>query len=906
MKKKSILFYLLIVTSIIAQDKNEKQNFYNVSKTAKIEDRAAGIHNASNIGLFFENRGKLYPRSITQGPSGEFPINSGKQYIYRINQFVGIPGNVVQARYTDDEEWEAAHGYHNSDTARVAMSDDPNSWNKNLGWPVKDANGNNLILSDQDSYCVFNDSNNTDGIIGIQMAQTGYAFGTKFAKNILFFKFEITNTSNKKIEDLFFGLYNDIDIGDASGGIAEYKDDKLNFIKEKNLIYFYDDGKTTEWQDGKTGFFGVALLKTPEVNGVELGITDMHYSLYDDDLDIDTVQYGILSSSKSLYNSSLSSRFFHLGDNTSLHYDDPATIPAAGLDLVGYLSSGPYTLDVNDTLVFYTAFVAGEDYEELIKYADVANNAVDVNFNLPKPPSRPKLNASEGNFKATLFWNDEAEQSFDEFSGYDFEGYRLYRSKDKGINWELIADFDQINQIGSNTGLQYSFVDSTIINGFEYWYSITAYDQGNASIESLESPIGNTLEAVNTISVTPRSDALGREMVKIDNVVNLKTGNSNYILNASVIDDDNLESNNYKTSFAFISRIENGDLATNVSIIVTDSNATKPYKYSLTFTSPTSFDLRNVTLNTDIRTGYNYPAGGRDINISGEGLKISMRDNSLTEAKYLPEENDVITINFALNVLKNNLDNVINNRPYGLNQTQTTTDGVSIRLDQPNLIKSVSRIGGTDNIEINFSVENPDSVIDQIYLVSIDGNGTLNGNNFVILSVNGTNITADTLFNSDSFSFNGITGTIKFEGLPANNNKFSVETIKPILPNIKDSYKFEIRGSEINNSVIKENISKIRVVPNPYVASSLYEIEYGELRKEPLRQIQFINLPSECTIYIFTVDADLVKTIYHNAANGTEVWDLRSEGGREIASGIYMYVVKTKLTEFKERFAVIK
>jgi hypothetical protein len=88
--------------------------------------------------------------------------------------------------------------------------------------------------------------------------------------------------------------------------------------------------------------------------------------------------------------------------------------------------------------------------------------------------------------------------------------------------------------------------------------------------------------------------------------------------------------------------------------------------------------------------------------------------------------------------------------------------------------------------------------------------------------------------------------------------------------------------------------------------SSIYEPEFGELRREPLRQIQFINLPPECTIYIFTVDADLVKTIYHSSMNGTAVWDLRAEGGREIAAGVYIYLVKTADAEYLERFAVIK
>ena len=129
------VFYIEVITTLIlfasvisAQYKKDIEDRDPLNKILRIQDRAGGTHNASNIGLFFENRGKLYPRNITWGPSGEFPINSAKNYIYRINQYVGIPGNVIQGRFTTNEEWEAVFGYHNSDTARVAMSDDPNSW----------------------------------------------------------------------------------------------------------------------------------------------------------------------------------------------------------------------------------------------------------------------------------------------------------------------------------------------------------------------------------------------------------------------------------------------------------------------------------------------------------------------------------------------------------------------------------------------------------------------------------------------------------------------------------------------------------------------------------------------------------------------------------------------------------
>ncbi|MDP3830991.1 MAG: hypothetical protein Q8Q47_06955, partial [Ignavibacteriaceae bacterium] len=367
-----LLILILTSTSIVfAQSKKEieeKEN-YSFEKIFGIGDRAAGIHNASNIGLFFENRGKLYPRRITQGPSGEFPINSTKHYIYRVNPWVGIPGNVVQGLHTTNEEWEAVGGTHNNELAQVAFSDNPSTWHPINGWPIKDADGNNVIISDQDSYCVYSDSNNSVSVLGLQVAQTGYAFGINLAKNILFYKYEITNHGANDLSNLYFALYCDIDVGNVSGGVPEYLDDKIDFIKDRDLVYFFDDGVSSEWPGGKTGLFGISLLKTPIINGQQLGVTDMHYNLYDDDLDMDSVQYGIMSSAQSLYNSSLGSRFFHIGNNTSLKFDDPATIPASGLDLVATLSSGPYNLNRGDTLVFITAFIGGETKDELLTYS---------------------------------------------------------------------------------------------------------------------------------------------------------------------------------------------------------------------------------------------------------------------------------------------------------------------------------------------------------------------------------------------------------------------------------------------------------------------------------------------------------------------------------------------------------
>lgn len=902
---------LLISQSLKEKDELERMKFEKISG---IEDRAAGTHDASNIGLFFENRGKLYPRRITQGPSGEFPINSTKHYIYRINPYVGILGNVIQGRYTNNEEWEAAFGYNNKDTARVAFSDDPNSWHPVKGWPVKDADGNPLFISDQDSYCVYNDSNSTNGIIGIEVIQTGYAFGVKFVQNMIFYKFQIVNKSPNALSGLYFNLYTDCDVGNISGGDPEYQDDRIGFDKSKNLVYFHDDGVSREWPDGKTGLMGVKFLKTPLINGVEAGITDMHYVIYDDDeiADKDTILYGLMSSSPNLYNSSIGSKYFHLSSPSNLHFDDPATIPASGLDLCAHVSSGPYSLNVGDTLTFITAIVAGETLEELFEASAQAQTTVDVNFQLPKPPARPKLSGQPGDSKAILYWDSDAENSLDAFSGeYDFEGYRVYRSKNKGLNWAKLADFDLINSSGSNTGLQYSFTDTTIVNGFEYWYTITSYDRGSNTLESLESALGNTLEAVNTVSITPQSAALGRNPVSSSSVQYTGTGKSNYIVTVNPVDNDSLSGNEYDISFSFLPKKEAGDLATQVSVIINDSTKTKPYKYEIKFTSATSFDVTNLTTGEVIRTGFPYPTGGRNVVMTNEGITVKLVDTAGTIASLRPEQGDRITANFAVNIAKNNSELLVKDRPLEIGQEQSIPDGVMFKISAPNIIQSISRIGGSDVVQMSFEVVDANLVQNNFYIINVEGNGTNSANEkFVSITVRDTGLvlSIDTLYSLGTFTFHGIEGKIDFpeSKAPAAGNKFSLETIKPVLPNLQDRYKFKIEGSTVDRAVISQNINKIKVVPNPYLASSLYEPEFGELRREPLRQIQFTNLPQECTIYIFTVDADLVKTLNHSGTSGTEIWDLRTESGREIAAGMYMYVVKSQDVEFKERFGVIK
>jgi hypothetical protein len=112
---------------------------------------------------------------------------------------------------------------------------------------------------------------------------------------------------------------------------------------------------------------------------------------------------------------------------------------------------------------------------------------------------------------------------------------------------------------------------------------------------------------------------------------------------------------------------------------------------------------------------------------------------------------------------------------------------------------------------------------------------------------------------------------------------------KPFLEN--DIYEFTTIASYIDTDQAKKDMSKIKVVPNPYYAASVFEGQNTFSTGRGPREIQFRNLPEECTIRIFTISGELVKTIHHTSTidSGTGKWDLLTNGNLTAAYGVYIY-----------------
>jgi hypothetical protein len=134
----------------------------------------------------------------------------------------------------------------------------------------------------------------------------------------------------------------------------------------------------------------------------------------------------------------------------------------------------------------------------------------------------------------------------------------------------------------------------------------------------------------------------------------------------------------------------------------------------------------------------------------------------------------------------------------------------------------------------------------------------------------------------------------------------SLESGRAFLPADQSAFQNTVEARPLNAA--RSSLNDIRVVPNPYVISATWERKrLGDPKLgEPIRDIAFTNLPATCTIRVYTLDGNLVKSIEHTNGRGTEFWDLRSSSNQLIATGVYFYHVTSESGERLGRFAVVR
>ena len=100
--------------------------------------------------------------------------------------------------------------------------------------------------------------------------------------------------------------------------------------------------------------------------------------------------------------------------------------------------------------------------------------------------------------------------------------------------------------------------------------------------------------------------------------------------------------------------------------------------------------------------------------------------------------------------------------------------------------------------------------------------------------------------------------------------------------------------------------SDFRIVPNPInlaADASVRVIINGDVTRS---QVEFLDIPGQCVISVYTEIGELVKRIEHTNGSGNTAWDLTTSSRQPIASGIYLvHVVNNESGEVDVKKLVV-
>jgi hypothetical protein len=583
--------------------------------------------------------------------------------------------------------------------------------------------------------------------------------------------------------------------------------------------------------------------------------------------------------------------------------------------------------ETGETERFSMSLIFGIDKDDIFRRKRTVQQIYNANYRFAKPPEKPIVKVVAGDKRVTLYWENRAELTFDAFyQKFNFEGYRIYRSTEPNfLESKLITDafgkptfrkplaqFDLVDgvkglhpidvngalfNLGDDSGLQHSYIDTTVQNGQTYYYAVVAYDQGftTTTIEGeflgipptettsiIKVDITGKLETdINTAVVTPHAPAAGYIAPEIDLISLTGPGTGRIALH--VLDPDSLkDSHTYRLEFQNSAAFQN------------DPN---PSYRLVDFTSGDTL-IKSTSLKAeDEQTPVLH---GFAVDIKNDADVVI--DNDKTRWRN-GNSNYVVQVGFDSRFAPAyNSKRVAYPADFDITFMEPGAGDMSFPatgFSQPQVSNIVVRnlTEGNEHFQFIFRDVNEDEMFnapDAIFLASGDALGdsaTFFSNLRVGWSV--TFIKDTSLAQSE-------------QRVPQPGDVFRVVTKKPFRSD--EHFEFATRAPSFSREIATSELDDIAVVPNPYVGAASWEPQTSSVGRGE-RRIYFINLPNECIIRIYTLAGHLVQTLEHKSvlSDGQEAWNLVSMDGMDIAYGVYVYHVDAaKIGSKIGKFAVIK
>ena len=603
----------------------------------------------------------------------------------------------------------------------------------------------------------------------------------------------------------------------------------------------------------------------------------------------------------------------------------------------------------------------------------VVQGIYETDYRFSQPPFLPTLSAKAADGKVYLSWDDKADKLTREplLRGVnDFEGYKLYKATDKYFaDAEVLFDAygnaagkkpifqcDKIDSIkgiptytyfnglgyylGDDTGLKHYYVDENVQNGRTYYYAVVAYDYGmaefgkngvsvppteNNTLIDLDENEGIRFTGRNVQVVTPHQAAPGYTApdISINDPFNLSADAE---IKMNIFNSDNLKANHtykivfntdtvgHSTTRPGLSTRDNFITTTGYSIYDITNDNSLVYSDDYSNNAGNNWIKSTLTPALGISVDYWHPNYAGVMSDVFDGLQLSFKSVGTTAANEFNEassgwlnghgwleigSNPVISPYFAydydivftdsLNMYSTKTTTINTNFPVR-DLNNTTLNRLRILLDQSfpfYVINKTLPLDSTGNYEkLDLLVYDADN--NKIY--DRDSEYV-----FVGYSKDGT-------FKGTIFGFR-----FPFNEIPQPGSVYHLDFVRAL----RDSVMFTVNRESVTEvTKIKNDMDKIRVVPNPYIVTNTMEQAIRNNGLNQQRQLLFTHIPAQSKIKIFTSSGILIRELEvdNSSDNGTYHWDMLTKEGLEIAAGIYVYLVESKLTNDKKigKFAVVK
>jgi len=846
--------------------------------------------------------------------------------------------NGVGWRYVNDPDYVV---YSSMDYTNSLAETSGSNFND---WPIRLVNGKRtyvrnqvergfyepVYLSDEDMFCVFKDTDTRadpifqgpDGPnipIGLEFQLSVFSWGSGPGKDVVILEYNIFNKSGDVLDSCYVGFGSGLMIrslvGRSPGGVQSIVQ---GYTPEqwRNLTYVSPIGPG-EWQDNwmisaTPPTLGYPLLTSPTgYDGSPLGVSyagpwyDSWY--YEDSSSAD----GFTAISESL-NDSIVYRAItgHKGLIPPLL--DP-------WDSGTLILSGPFLMEPGDSTRFTVGIIFSDSLSHLLLLDDFIRRVCNNNFQRPSPPPTPKLTATGLNRSVKLSWDASAETATDiiipDSLGRPFVGYSLQRAQ------SVEGPYEEIGRWHMDTLLVHEYLDrgdslsGALKNNVTYYYRLLSFDEGavRLKLDPMESPAKEGANQIPVIPTTEPANATSEEStgalqagilgdLTVPVLIPTNTTNFNRLLSG-------------KTISVKLDAVSNG-VGYTIPVTITDSVAGREHNGiidpdllihgSTDIAGPrtseaTITDVFGIGA-ADITLGYSFEQLNEPFHIAptivgGADVPIIIGDSVGVTGLQLSDPYKSTNINLVLAFSPGGIDtgSTIFQRffPYlkvRLINAATNTDYTG---EWTLSARGVRRTGGAS---ITWSKT------DRYYLSGMISNGE-EWDQGHVLTVYNWAIAFDFADHgigsgkpSPTFIWASphVSGTIDFQA--GDSVKLSWQGgVRAVFP---QGAVITLTGAPAGRTAVtQEMMEGIRIVPNPYF------IRHEAQRGDP--QIYFNYLPEECTIRIYTVALDLVKTITHTEGSREE-WDLTTEGGQLVASQLLIaHIEATNGAKVVKKFAVV-